>query len=49
MGGRWQSASPNTSDWEISVDLYREKRREARKKGRMDKKRREIEKGKVEN
>ena len=45
-GGEGQGAEypSETSDWEISAG-----KREARKKGKMEHKRRKIEKGKVEN
>ena len=49
-GGRMLSPPPpppETSDWEISA--YLPGKREARKKGKMEEKRRKIKKGKVEN
>ena len=49
--GQGAECLPDTSDWEISVDLYREKRPEARKKGEWIRKGGKLKKGrwKTEN
>ena len=50
LGAGGQSASPETSDWEISADLPGKKRQGKKRKGvKIEKKRRKIVKGNVEN